>query len=236
MAQNNEKTVILWGYTQVGKTTALASYLCHRPPSWIDRDAEETSTTLKRLSRTWNGLRRNQLARSTFQAKTHQVRHTNGQVVSFRDMRGGDAENLDKEEDAQALREASAVMLFVSWPDLDEMATIVAAENALRYMRPNCPVVLVITKIECSLRYEEASRMIVMKAADFVQERSEASPSLELLNKLPADRIFPISVYGYSPVDNRPAHYRDELGRLVPWNIHPFEVPKPFDNVLVSLL
>jgi hypothetical protein len=149
--------IILWGDTQAGKTTALTAYLCQDPrkPDWLDRKAEETSQTLQALSaKYWRRLKLNQLPAGTLNAEFFPLKHKDGRLIRFRDMRGGDAVDLERVEDRQALQQAAALLIFVEWPNQRIAPNYLAFENALRFTA--CPFALVITKIESYLTPEQA--------------------------------------------------------------------------------
>src|SRR5436190_447955 len=151
------RTVVMWGATQVGKTTALATYVCERTPSWLDFQEETTLTTVGMLAGTWNLLRQNRLPEGTGSVNWFDFRDSSGRLVRFRDMKGGDALRLDDKSHRDDLASAVALMVFVSWPGEHDVANLVAAENALRVFSSGAPrpMVLVITKVECFLTPEQ---------------------------------------------------------------------------------
>src|SRR5437867_1050387 len=89
------RTVVMWGASQVGKTTALATYVCERTPSWLRLD-EVTLTTVATLAGTWNLLRQNRLPPGTGDIQKLDFRDSSDWLIRFRDMKGGDAMALDK--------------------------------------------------------------------------------------------------------------------------------------------
>ena len=72
------REVILWGASQVGKTTALAAYFCQRAPNWLDQTAEENSKPLLELRAVWNHLLRNQIPGATLQTRSYDIRSRQG--------------------------------------------------------------------------------------------------------------------------------------------------------------
>jgi hypothetical protein len=230
--------ILLWGASQVGKTSALAAYLCDRNdrPQWIDRNAQETLDTIKHLSRIWNYMRKNMLPPSTVMAQSYNLKHRDGRLVRLRDMRGGIAENPfmpESEDDFNALNTADGMILFIEWPGQSFVIHRLAYENARRFARER-PFALAITKVECHLKFEESAEFFrdPLGAA----KRMNLSPAfIEILEGICATQIFPLSVYGYS-IDGLPAHYWDEFGRLVPRNIRPFGIPAAFDSLLKAIL
>ena len=55
-----------------------------------------------------------------------------------------------------------------------------------------------------------------------------------LFERVEPEWVFAITVYGYS-ASGRPAHFRDEFARYVPWNIAPVSVATPFEQMLEAL-
>jgi hypothetical protein len=225
--------IILWGASQVGKSTLLASYLCRHKPEWLDLNAPETQETLDQLSSVWNALRENRLPPATVSARLYEVRHKDGHLIHFRDMKGGNAADLARnKEDAAALRQASALMILAEWPGQRTVSDVIAAETALRYAG-NRPLVVVITKVECFLTQEKLALFSLNPVS--VAEQLDLPPDfVDLLKSVPASDIIPVSVYGYS--GGYPAHYRDEFGRLVPRFIKPHNIVLPFERALESLI
>jgi hypothetical protein len=232
------RDIVLWGASQVGKTTALAAFLSHRPPSWLDTSAEESQKTLVDLGEIWNMLQRNQLPPPNAIPLHYEVRSHKGSILRFRDMRGGDAETFageQREANLQALREAAGVMLFVSWPGDGRTEGVIAARNALRQLgRQARALVLVLTKVEAYLSFYQLASFRIKDPLEVARELPLSAPFVDLLRELPPAAIFPITVYGYSE-EGHPAHYLDEFGQLVPWNIRPHFVELPFNHVVEGL-
>lgn len=232
-AQADIIDIVLWGATYVGKTTILATYLCHRPPSWLDTAASETVATLRHFTHIWNALRRNELPPGTLREEHYLVRHKDGRLIRFRDMKGGNtADPMKNEADFEALRKADAIILFVEWPSKGAALDVIAVENALLFAG-HCPRVMAITKVEGFLTPEKLTLFSLNPVG--VARELELSPAfIDLLEHIPPSDIVPLSVYGYS-ADDYPAHYRDEFGRFVPWYIKPRNIALPFERVLEEL-
>ena len=245
--ENGSIDVVLWGASQVGKTTALAAYLCHQPQStenandqhneWLDRQADETVATLKWLNRfCWNYLRKNLRPPSTIVPQFFKVKHADGRLIRFRDMKGGhavDPTHAESDLDYEAVRNASALIYFVEWPGQRIVNDLIAVEQGKLYA-PDCPSVLAVTKVECFLSPAQFGRFFHDPIRVAVEMKSPAG-FIQILNGIPPDNIFPISVYGYSE-EGFPAQYYDEFGRLVPQNIKPVGVDSLFERVLKGLV
>lgn len=225
--------IVLWGGTQVGKTTVLATYLCHRPPPWLDTAAPETRATLRHFAVIWNALRRNELRPGTIREEYYLVRRKDGRLIRFRDMKGGNTGDTSKNEaDFEALRKANALILFIQWPKHGSTLDVIAVENALLFAS-HCPRVMAITKVEGFLTPEKLT-LFSLSPVQVAREMGLSLDFVELLQHIPPSDIVPLSVYGYSE-DDYPAHYRDEFGRFVPWYIKPRNVALPFERVLEEL-
>jgi hypothetical protein len=226
--------IVLWGGQQVGKSTLLAAYLCHEPPSWVDFTDPESYTAIDGLSQIWNSLRTNRIPPATLDKQIYTVRHQRGPLVRFRDMKGGNASDLARNrEDAEALRRADALMILMEWPGSHRtVLDIVAAETALR-SASHCPIVVVITKAECYLTREKMA-LFSITPLEVAEEMKLPPDFIDLLRRVHAADIIPVSVYGYA--GEYPAHYRDEFGRLVPRNIKPLNITLPFERSLGAII
>ncbi len=229
--------IVLWGATQSGKSTALAAYLWNGEVEWLDRRSKETEQTLVRLgSDIWDALKENRLPSGTVEARSYAVRHRQGHMIRFRDMRGEFTRNLELHaEDLESLRTAQAAILFVEWPSHLAVENMGAVERALKLISNDLPIAVVVTKVECALTMTDFS-LLAMDKGNHLSRMELDTDTLNYLTRLYMLRhpVFPISVYGYDR-DGNPAHYRDEFGRLVPRNIDPFNVNAPFDHVLQQL-
>jgi hypothetical protein len=182
------------------------------------------------LTSYWNRLKRNQLPEGTQKPEYLTLKHRDGRLIRFRDMKGGDAEDLSP-EDTKALLEAQAVMICVEWPSRRITSNNLAYENARHFTQRSYAIV--ITKVECYLAPEQVLHF-TQNPIGMAKKMKTGESFIRLLENTPLNRVFPISVYGYSE-GNFPAHYRDEFGRLLPQNIKPFGVNAPFDYVLKQI-
>jgi hypothetical protein len=232
---DQNQDVVLWADSQAGKTSALAAYFLHDPqkrtPDWVDWDAPETRETLHFLmTKYWKDLKLNQRTRSTVSYEVLLVKHRDGRVIHFRDMRGANAVDLQSPEDNKALDNAAAVLLCVEWPDQRAATNFLAYEIARSRIKTNTPYALMITKVECYLTLEQVLRF-THSPLEMARQLGMEEGFLGVLEMTPSNRTFPVSVYGYSS-NGLPAHYYDEFGRLVPKNIRPYGVAAPFDFLI----
>ena len=234
MGENGTYDVVMWGASQVGKTTALAAYVCRYLPEWIEHKDNETRTTKQNLLAVWNVLAANRPALGTVRATYYPLKHApSGRMVRFRDMLGGQARHAVREE-MDVLAAADAVMIFVSWPGERDVDQLIAVGNALVELGRNRNVALVVTKCETHLRPEELAGRTGSDALRAVTPYALPSSFRELIVAA-GEAWFPVSVFGYRD-DAQPAHYRDEFGRIVPWGIRPVNVNLPFDHIITGVI
>lgn len=225
-------SIALFGAPSVGKTSALAAYVCQTQPAWIDPDDEETSKTKTTLLDKWNRFARNQFPSSTVSVEKYQLLHNpTGRRIELRDVRGGGAVELDP-SDTEALVTSDAGIYFVSWPTGDT-EPLVALNNAL-LMAARKPAALVLTKVEAHLRAEQVGLFLYDPAS--VARRYRFPPALiDAIEGKCRGHVYPISVFGYRR-DGLPAHFLDEFGRLLPWGVSPLNVNLPFDDMIGTIL
>lgn len=236
-AAETKKTIVLWGASQVGKTTTLAAYLGKHRPQWIERSHSATQSSLQDLQEIWGTLQRNQIAPGTTVVSHHTLRHRDGCTLLFRDMRGINARSLRANpEDAKALAQADAAVIFLEWPSSRVVEVQTAINNALQVLGRDLPTALVMTKCESHLTSGEFAKF----AEDPLGFARQHSPLHALLDSLESfvehfrhGALFPVTVYGWN--GSRPAHFYDEFGRLVPWHIRPVLVDRPFEYLLNRL-
>jgi hypothetical protein len=231
------RSISLWGAAQAGKTTTLAAYFGKHTPHWIDQNDAASRKTLHEFKEIWDALRRNQIVAGTTGPRTFTLRHRDGVALGFRDMQGGRTRFPDRFQEPDPLFRSDAAMVFYEWPGQRTMENETALDRALIELLPGHPTVLVITKCEAHLCAREFLEFASAPLA-FASSHPPLAPLLPLLRRYLAhfDRrlaIAPITVYGWNA--GRPAHSYDEFGRLIPWNIQPAEVDRPFDFVLKSL-
>lgn len=235
MAENDSPPfkIALWGASSVGKTSALAAYVCSATTTWIDSQDETTAGTKRNLLLKWNRFGQSQLPIATTQPKEYELRHKQtGRMVILRDMRGGATEDLDP-DDVERLRHADAAILFVGWPHGGDKS-LNALNSAISLLAHSERSVLVLTKVEMHLRFEEVGLFLY----DPIQQAELREFPENLVDKMKRHfqgRIFPVSVFGYQQ-DGLPASCMDEFGRLLPWRVAPVNIAMPFEHVLRGLV
>lgn len=230
-------TIALWGASQAGKTTALATYLGNYRPDWIEQGDPESRKTMRTLLDLWRQLRQNRVPDGTKVAELFSLKSDRGETVQFRDMKGGNTASLvEHPEDADALATSNAAMVFVEWPWMRSLEGIHAAQDALHELHKGQPVALLVTKCEAYLSPAEFAQFAhepLLFGKDHSTVPIELVELIESFADLPEVRVFPVSAYGWNA--GRPAHYCDEFGRLVPWRINPAQMERPFEYVLHTL-
>jgi hypothetical protein len=225
------RDVILWGESQVGKTSALSTYLCTAIPAWLDMDDDTTKKSFRLLERIYQTLQRNRLPEGTVAPQHYTFRHAaSGVDLRFRDMRGSDA-GEPSEEELKAIDSAAGVIVFVAWPGQSDVQRLTAAQTSLRRALHRKPCALVITKAETHLTRLELAGMMLNDPVTEPRGRELPHDFVDLLRGVPRQRIFFVSAFGYN-AEGFPAQFLDEFGRVVPSGIRPVNVQMPFDYVV----
>jgi len=231
-----ELRISLWGASQVGKTTTLAAYFGLETPSWVEQQDAETRRTLHSFREVWDALRRNQLVAGTPGPKQFSVRHRAGLRLTFRDMRGGAVRAAGDSEEHETLFQSDAALVFCEWPERRMADNETALTTALIELVPDHPTAVVITKCEAHLSEGELLQFAGMPL-DFATRHPGLAPLRTLLQRYRAHfnrlQIAPVTVYGWN--GGRPAHAYDEFARLIPSDIHPVAVERPFEFILQAL-
>jgi hypothetical protein len=229
MTAERNYDIVLWGSTQVGKTTALVAYLANHA-KWLAED-EATRKQMWHRRDEWNRLRQNQLVTGTAESIWNPLGHCDGGQVRFRDVRGHSTFTQDTKgaEEAAVLRQAAGALLFLEWPTSRGVDNEIAVENALAQLSPPTPRALVITKCESRMTPQQFATCVV-NPLTFARDNNVSASMQRLLTAFEPSAIFPITVYGWK--DDLPAQYYDEFGQFVPWAIEPAMVERPFDYIV----
>lgn len=227
-------TVALWGYTQAGKSTALATYLYGIQPGWAAPLHSEAA--LKSLQRIHAELANGALPSGTQQATEYAVPRRAGGDVLFRDSKGGNLVYVGHDDaDTAFFVGADAAAVFVQWPgwpgDNNTMCT--AALRAVESSPPDQRLALVVTKVESFLPRRDWAPFM-RDPADYARGRGLPAAFVRLLEALPKAQVFATTVFGYSE-DGLPNHRQDEFGRYLPVDPRPCGVAEPFDFLLAGL-
>jgi hypothetical protein len=219
-----EARLLLWGETQVGKTTLLATGLLAHPERLpdIDWSADEDDARAV-LVRHWGDLSRNLLLEPTAKATDLALPLTNGNRLLVRDIRGGDSINPHAEEAfRQPFGTAQGVLFVIEWEGRDVARHKAAIRSALPLCRGR-KVGLAVTKCERGL---DADDPHWRAPPGWWREHAFWADHADLLEPFGA-QVWPTSSYGYD-ADGRPACLLGEFGQLIPYQIRPRNVELPF--------
>lgn len=225
--RNQAATVLLWGDTQVGKTTLLATGLGSRASDIKCLDAAASADSLRALEKDLRQLRNARLVSATSAAEPIDievvVRGVEG-PVRVRDVRGGMTRELEEQRYAALLAEASVVLFLVEWKSRELSNQMGAIESAWD-LAAGAQRGLVFTKCE----------------ADFTSDHHEwraevgwwkGAPWLTGFEPLVARfgaHVWPVSCFGFDPKTGYPAVVLGEFGQLLPLRIAPINVHRPFE-------
>lgn len=223
--------VALWGATETGKTTCLATYVCHYRPDehgLLEIANPDSHEAVHRLSEVHDRLVNNLLPPGTSTPPDpyrFRLKGT-GEAIELRDMRGGDVGDVDAK---RTLAQADAVIYFIEWPT--RLADLVAIRRANLHRGVKHQDAIVVTKCEKYLADSEFKEAIV------TSRDCETLPDeyRETLRSLAPNRVFLTTVYGWQR-GGRPAQFLNEVGRQVPWKIAPEGIKRAFDEALMGVL
>lgn len=240
------KRVVLWGHTEVGKTTILATYLEYvlsESKSWLGELSFEHENQIMTFRNVIKELRVHHLTQatsSTNEATITLPTHDSDELI-FIDVKGGNTENMTEVE-RNAIKHADGILFFSDWPtehDRQEMQFVI--ENIL-YLVPSICKGLVITKAEQHMdmsdgRWQGGENWLTGDAN-----------WLRFTAKF-GNYFWPTTAFGYCEAQNRdsgslhgyPACILNEFGEFLPYFkgrdeefVHNV-VSKPFDTILKEI-
>lgn len=224
----NARTLLLWGDTEVGKTTLLASWLigCLGDNAWFSAADSRMDPGYQALLRDWERVRRGMPTMSTMVPYKISLTTRAKERLVIQDIRGGDSVRADAE---LPIDRADAVLFVVDVDPhrVDEafFAIEVAMANGLADVA-DCGVVFT-------------------KADQFLTDGNPAWDAASgwwrtVLPRLPrrhqeqlaffGDRVWPVSAFGFR--DGEPAVVWSEFGQFLPLDVTPRNVSRPFVHVL----
>jgi len=218
-----EGQLLLWGETQVGKTTLLATGLLAEPdrlPS-INWSASSAAVQENLLAR-WNRLKRNRLVDATVAPASFTLELRNGNTLGIRDIRGSMSREPAKEDYFARPGMAQGVLFVTEWEGADIAAHMVAIEAALPFCQEQCTG-LAITKCERGLDTDDPHWH---NPLGWWREHECWQPHASLLERF-GERVWATTAYGFD-VDGRPNCLLGEFGQILPYQIRPRNVWAPF--------
>jgi hypothetical protein len=223
-----EAQLLLWGETQVGKTTLLAAGLLARPGELpeIDWAAGGERDGRDKVLGHWHRLRRNLLLEPTSREAVLTLTLRNGNRLTVRDVRGGDCREPFRVigDPAEGVENAAphGVLFVTEWEGQDVAQHMAAVEAALPLCRGR-KVGLAITKCEKELDADDPGWR---GAEGWWREHDCWRPYAALLASF-GRQVWATSAYGHA-ADGRPACLLGEFGQVMPYQVEPRNVAAPF--------
>ena len=231
-----EWTVLLWGDTQVGKTTLVTTALYARQEGrladLVDRGRSAAALTSTLLPH-WRRLSKCLWVQPTGQDFIDIPLVTkSGNALRLRDVRGGLSRQLEEPAVLGELtaRPPDAYLFLVEWGTRDLNNQMLAVSGALDVCGDR-PRGLVFTK--CERTFAEGDR--AWRGATGWWRGEPGLAAYEPLLASFGDAVWPCSAYGYHARLGQPALLLGEFGQLMPYEIQPVGVNDPFDWVLDQL-
>lgn len=217
-------TLLLWGDTQVGKTTFLTTALglCVDELAAIDR--MKSARALSGLFPDVRKLRTQRLTQPT--AVLHidlEIDLAEGRRVRVRDVQGGITRSVQEQSVAERVEDADVILFLVEWRARDienQMNAIFGAWNLSERARRG----LVFTKVEMHLEEGDPPWQAL---PHWWNSEEWLRPYEAMLQKF-GEAVWPISNYGYDSNTGYPAVILGEFGQELPYRIKPCNVHRPF--------
>jgi hypothetical protein len=225
-----EGRLLLWGETQVGKTTLLAAGLLANPELLPTVDwTAHPDDACQDVVRHWGQLRRNELIEATVQVRTLNLLLGNGNTVIIEDIRGGSVREPFGEA-FPSLKQAGGVLFVTQWKGRDVARHMEAIEVGLQLCQ-NKKVGLAFTKCEAWL---DADDPHWDAPPGWWREHARWDGREEKVLEKFGAQVWPTSAYGFDP-DGRPACLLGEFGQVMPYRVSPRNVARPFAWFLQEL-
>ncbi len=226
------KRMGLWGATQVGKTSLLATALYKtnsRLASLTARPAAESIAS--KLLDVYRRLMTNQLVLGTAGSVDLQLTTSGGIDVDLVDISGIAATELHDPMSQQMLRTLDAVLFFIEYaPQAQQGEQIVTIEGALRELGDR-PSALAVTKCEAHI---PAGSTIWSVPAGWLEQTPMWLHHQHTLRRFEG-RAWPTSAFGYHRETGLPAMILGEMGQLLPYNIQPIGVADTLEWLLAEM-
>ncbi len=225
-----DHTLLLWGDTQVGKTTLLSAAFFCEPGRLraVDLGASaEALTTI--LFESWQNLTNGRLVEATSAGKIDlDLALKNGGRLRIRDVKGGLTREVARSPDARAwLQEASSVLFLVEW-NADELGRQLNAIDGAWAFCPDKPRALVFTKVERSLLRADPAWQ---RRPRWWADHAWCQPHAAMIARF-GDAVWPSSCFGYHEEQGSPAMILGEYGLVLPFGIRPRGVVEPIEWLL----
>lgn len=230
--------ILLWGDTQTGKTSLVASAFHAEAgrPHGIDHIRSEAEVQ-RVLWQNWESLRLGRHVGATaFDTPPIHI-HVNlvddrGERVVIEDIPGGMVRDIPKEDVQQRLASADAYLVFVEWESRHCARQFNAVLGAREILRGK-PSALVFTKCDRRLSFDDP---LWRRRGPWWQDVPWLRDPVIQQAIDPFDgSVWLSSAVGYHDHSGEPAVLLGEFGDLIPWNVHPRGVVEPFEYLLTTL-
>lgn len=231
MVEASTKRVGLWGATQVGKTTLLATALFQddSPLAPLVR-ADLSGSVNHNLFDVYRRLMTNQWVVPTAGSLAVRLTGSDGTRIEFVDVSGGGTLEMQDPESRNIVRGLDGVLFFVEYGGLETGSQMLAVDAAMLELGDK-PCALALTKCECHLQSESD---VWDSPAGWLQDTPLWSAHQRTLQKFEG-RAWPTSAFGYDEATGLPAVILGEMGQLLPFRIQPRNVAHPLAWVLNRL-
>lgn len=222
------KTILLWGDTQVGKTTLLACAFYHgrRFPQIAWRESADSINMI--LGEHWQRLKDNRWVLATAEKRVDLLLTLNGGGwLQISDVQGGLTGRLG--QIPQQLKSADAVLFFVDWTASEMGRQMAAIETAWNFVM-DLPTGLVFTRCERGFAADDPA----WKADRHWWRTGRWAAHNRVIERF-GDSVWPTSAYGYAGDTRLPAMVLGEFGELLPYRITPKRVQEPFEWIFKQL-
>ncbi len=219
-----EKKLVLWGATQVGKTTLLASGLLSGTNRLPGIDWEASIESVEGVVRErWRRLKRNMPILATERMEDVTLFFDNGGHLVIRDIQGGLTGQTDKLHVQELLKEADGILVVMEWMGANLEEQMNAVEIAATIFS-NRLIGLAFTKCERELRANDPRWNAEPGWWNNERTYGEFSGVLERFG----GAVWPTSAFGFDK-NGRPACVLGEFGQLLPYGVRPRAVNEPFE-------
>lgn len=227
------KTILLWGDTQVGKTAFLSSafFAPKHQFDWLDEAQSQTALNAT-LFRHWQRLRKGLPVEPT----AHELINLDlvlrdGGNLSVRDMQGGLTQKLDNISLIERVLDGVDAFLFlIEWNARNLEKQMVALEGVIGHCGDR-PKGLAFTKCELDLEpYDAAWR----GKPGWWRSAAHLSMYRQLLERF-EENVWACSSFGYHADTGMPAVTIGEFAELIPIQINPKGTDLPLNHLFERL-
>lgn len=219
------RTLLLWGDTQVGKTTLLTTAVgpCADCISAIDR-----GRSAKALASLYPELRRLRTQRLTQATSSYHIDLElvlrDGKPARVRDVQGGITRSVHEDHVAERLSGASVVLFVMEWKARDVENQLNAIRGGWDYSQ-GARRGLVFTKCETYLDEDDEAWDA---RPGWWEEDEGLAPYYDLIARF-GPAVWPTSSFGFDKDTGYPAVILGEFGQPLPYRIRPLNVHRPFE-------